>query len=87
MLRSEQRSVRKGNELVKVAVNVISLLAEPRAAALPLQAITWLRTRAACLSTLLPRLAFTHSRVGGGWGEKLFKKEKERRKSTHKVIP
>lgn len=60
-LQSEQRerSVKKGNELVKVAVNVISPLADPRAAALLLQAITWPRTRAACLSSLLPCLAFT----------------------------
>lgn len=76
--------MKKGNELVKVAVNVISPLADPRAAAPLLQAITWPRTRAACLSSLLPRLAFTDRERRG---KKFSEKGKERENYTHKVIP
>lgn len=86
--------MKKGNELVKVAVNVISPLADPRAAALQLQAITWPRTRAACLSSLLPCLAFTDRGEKKGKKkkyEKSFfvkkKKEKERENCTHRVTP
>lgn len=49
----------------------------PGAAALLLQAITWPRTRAACLSSLPPRVAFTDSEKAEKKVQKVYFKKRK----------
>lgn len=75
--------MKKGNELVKVAVNVISPLADPRAAAPQLQAITWPRTRAS-LPQQFTALPGIYRQGGGGESmKKVFEKKRERARELY----